>query len=300
MAVHSIISLQEEQNAPALTEREENLQRILRSELEGQLDYIRVVTAAEIHIPDLLTDRMVEVLKGANPDFNNQLRKSPKNLELLIDSIKLGWRLHRKQKRDSGEPYLAHPFQVAYILAYIGADIHTVCAGVLHDAIEESITKPIEKIGIKYKGQIDAELLIEIFCGSRVRQLVYGVTKKPIITSPETDPYQVITPNFRSFVEKFFLAQQIKQRAKRDPKKRLYAIKVADRLANLLDLDYLKGKEGRTAAERADKTIKDTREQILSLAEIVDRIYKPRLRIYHYLLDIVKAYERASGQFNQF
>ena len=40
---------------------------------------------------------------------------------------------HGDQKRRSGEPYIIHPINVAYILAGVGLDEATICAALLHD-----------------------------------------------------------------------------------------------------------------------------------------------------------------------
>ena len=50
--------------------------------------------------------------------------------------------LHKGQYRQSGEEYISHPLNVAYILAEMHADRDTVCAGLLHDTLEDTnITK---------------------------------------------------------------------------------------------------------------------------------------------------------------
>ena len=41
--------------------------------------------------------------------------------------------LHAGTFRQSGEPYIIHPLNVAYILAELGADCDTICAALLHD-----------------------------------------------------------------------------------------------------------------------------------------------------------------------
>ncbi len=47
---------------------------------------------------------------------------------------------HINQTRQSGEPYIIHPLNVAYILAEMHADMDTICAGLLHDTLEDTNT----------------------------------------------------------------------------------------------------------------------------------------------------------------
>ena len=69
---------------------------------------------------------------------------------------------HFGQKRHTGEDYITHPLNVAYILSEINADYQTISAALLHDTIEDcNVTK---------------EELEKNF-GSEIASLVSGVTK---------------------------------------------------------------------------------------------------------------------------
>lgn len=70
--------------------------------------------------------------------------------------------LHKGQYRQSGEPYISHPLNVAYILAEMHADKDTICAGLLHDTLEDTY---IKKEDISHEFNQD------------VANLVDGVTK---------------------------------------------------------------------------------------------------------------------------
>ena len=63
-------------------------------------------------------------------------------LEKINKAFLFALEAHAGQTRKDGKPYIAHPFSVAQILSADGADDDLVCAGLLHDVIEDANVKP--------------------------------------------------------------------------------------------------------------------------------------------------------------
>lgn len=55
----------------------------------------------------------------------------------IQDALNFATTHHGIQERNSGEPYITHPIEVARILFSIHSDSDTICAGLLHDVIED-------------------------------------------------------------------------------------------------------------------------------------------------------------------
>ena len=117
--------------------------------------------------------------------------------------------LHSGQKRQSGEDYISHPLNVAYILSEMYADRDTICAGLLHDTLEDTnITK--EDISHEFN--------------QTVANLVDGVTK-------------LSKMNFSSKKEENIAnTRKIITGIREDV--RIIIIKLADRLHNMRTLQY--------------------------------------------------------------
>ena len=81
---------------------------------------------SNITINDLLKN-----LSEYNPDAISDVKKAYDYASYL----------HNGQVRQSGEPYISHPLNVAYILSEMHADSDTVCAGLLHDTLEDTNIK---------------------------------------------------------------------------------------------------------------------------------------------------------------
>ena len=76
-------------------------------------------------------------------DLIKKVKKyNPAEVEFVKKAYEYANNLHSGQVRQSGDPYITHPLNVAYILADMHADVDTVCAGLLHDTLEDTnITK---------------------------------------------------------------------------------------------------------------------------------------------------------------
>lgn len=121
---------------------------------------------------------------------------------------------HKNQYRESGEPYITHPLAVSILLARINADVDTICAGLLHDVIEDTPTT---------KEDIEANF------GSTVATLVMGVTN--LTRASISNKASLDNANIR----KLMLG------VNKDV--RIIIIKLADRLHNMMTLQYKKDPE---------------------------------------------------------
>ncbi len=66
---------------------------------------------------------------------------SKKELDLLQTAYNVAFEAHKDQLRVEGSPYITHPVAVASTLVDLHLDIETVCAGLMHDVLEDSFIK---------------------------------------------------------------------------------------------------------------------------------------------------------------
>ncbi|MEA2569588.1 MAG: diphosphokinase / guanosine-3,5-bis(diphosphate) 3-diphosphatase [Acidobacteriota bacterium] len=144
---------------------------------------------------------ILDKVESYKPDFDE---------ELLQKAYIFSAREHRGQVRSSGEPYLIHPLNVAYILADMRLDETSIAVGLLHDVIEDTLTTK--------------EILQETF-GDDVAELVDGVTKISRYAYVSKEEQQAET--FR----KMLLAMVSDLR--------VVLVKLADRLHNMRTLEFL-------------------------------------------------------------
>lgn len=85
-----------------------------------------------------------------------------KNLEMIRKAYILAEEKHRGQFRKSGDPYIQHPLEVAYMLCELHTSPATIVAGLLHDLVEDTPTTKEE--------------ILSMF-GADIYSIVDGVTK---------------------------------------------------------------------------------------------------------------------------
>ena len=134
-------------------------------------------------------------------------------------------RMHGSQKRASGDPYFAHPIQVAGILTDYRLDTATIVTALLHDTVEDTAATSDE---------------IRRLFGGEIAELVEGVTKltKLELNSEHTRQAE----NLRKFI--LAISKDV----------RVLMVKLADRLHNMRTLQHIKApaKRERIARETLD------------------------------------------------
>ncbi len=153
-----------------------------------------------IRINDIL-DRIIEI----HPDAD---------LDIVEKAYIFSARVHDGQTRLSGEPYLTHPLEVAYILADMKLDVESVAAALLHDVIEDTHATEEE---------------IAQYFGTGVCHIVAGVTKLSKLSFASSQERQA--ESIRKMI--LAMANDI----------RVILIKLADRLHNMRTLKFHKKEE---------------------------------------------------------
>ncbi len=151
--------------------------------------------------PDEIVEKIIELVK---------CRDEKANTDMIYIAYKFAQNAHKNIKRRSGEPYIIHPVQTAYIAAEIEMDVVAICAALLHDVIEDTPYSFAD---------------VETLFGREVAVIVDGVTKLAKIQYSSHEEQQM--ENLR----KMFLAMA------KDI--RVVIIKLIDRLHNLRTLDYM-------------------------------------------------------------
>jgi len=146
------------------------------------------------------------------------------NIPLIRKAYEFSDTAHAGQKRESGEPYVTHCLEVAFILAEQHLDSTTIAAGLIHDVVEDTPVT-IEDIRKEF--------------GDEIALLVDGVTKLGQVKFKSREEEQV--EYFRKML--LSMARDI----------RVILIKLADRLHNMRTLQFVrKEKQKRVATETVE------------------------------------------------
>lgn len=144
---------------------------------------------------------LVDRVKRYNPNTDE---------ELLNRAYVYAMRAHGTQKRASGDPFFAHPLEVAALLTDLKLDDATIVAAVLHDTVEDTEATLEE---------------IENLFGPDIRRLVDGLTKIKKLDLVSKKAAQ--GENFRKLL--LAIVDDI----------RVLLVKLADRLHNMRTLHYM-------------------------------------------------------------
>ena len=173
---------------------------------------------------------LISQIQTYNPDAE---------VELLERCYRFAQKAHKGQRRKSGEPYFTHCLKTAEILAELRLDTHTICAGLMHDVLEDTgITR--EEMKVRF--------------GANIANLVEGVTKigqyklgiaSQAPAAKNTVEQRVHRKRQAETYRKLLLATAEDMR--------VILIKLADRLHNMETLEFL-------SSEKCQRIAKETLE----------------------------------------
>jgi GTP pyrophosphokinase len=130
--------------------------------------------------------------------------------DLIKRAFDYSFKMHEGQTRKSGDPYIVHPVRVAGIITELRLDTASVCAGLLHDVVEDTLASPKD---------------LERQFGTEISNLVDGVTKLSKINFTSKEDRQA--ENFRKMV--VAMARDI----------RVLLVKLCDRVDNMRTLEHM-------------------------------------------------------------
>jgi len=146
---------------------------------------------------------LVDMVRAYDPSADEALLN-----KAYIFSVKS----HGEQMRHSGDPYYAHPIEVAGILAGLHLDVASICTALLHDVLEDT--------------DVTYEELSEEFT-PEIAELVRGVTKLgEVELSANASRERAQAENFQKFV--LAMSKDV----------RVLLVKLCDRLHNMRTLQH--------------------------------------------------------------
>lgn len=153
-------------------------------------------------------DDDVKLFEDLKMSLSSYMHKD-EDLNLIEKAYLFAKEKHQNQFRKSGEPYINHPLNVAIILSTLHVGPNTICAGILHDTVEDTETSLDE--------------ISELF-GSDIAGIVDGVTKVTELNFVSLEKTQA--ENHQKMI--IAMAKDI----------RVIVVKLADRLHNMRTLEF--------------------------------------------------------------
>ena len=152
-----------------------------------------------------LDDQVKQLIDQSVEQYRPQIEKA----------YQLAYRAHEHQSRASGEPYVSHVVAVANILAELRLDHESICAALLHDAVEDT---PVTLDDIRQE------------LGASIAEMVDGVTKLNSLGELSVSEESLAASEAESLRKMLLaMAQDI----------RVVLIKLADRLHNMRTVRFL-------------------------------------------------------------
>src|SRR5438067_101429 len=148
-----------------------------------------------------LIDELIADVSAYNPDVDR---------ELISRAFRFAADAHEGQQRRSGEEFVLHPWGAAKICPQLRLDDETIASALLHDVVEDT--------------EVEIDDVREEF-GDEVAKLVEGVTKLTRVHFQSRE--QAEAENYRKLI--MAMAEDA----------RVILIKLADRLHNLREIEYL-------------------------------------------------------------
>src|SRR5881409_3120385 len=130
--------------------------------------------------------------------------------DLITRAFLFAANAHEGQQRRSGEDFVLHPWGAAKICAQLQLDDETIAAALLHDVVEDTEVE-LEDVRAEF--------------GDEIAKLVEGVTKLTRVQFQSRE--QAEAENYRKLI--IAMAEDV----------RVILIKLADRLHNLREIEYL-------------------------------------------------------------
>lgn len=158
---------------------------------------------------------------------------NPEEVDKVRKAYEVAAQAHAYQKRESGEPYIIHPLNVCMNLTRFKADGASLCAGLLHDVVEDT--------------DYTLEEIEELF-GKDVAFLVDGVTKISNLHFNSKD--EATNANIRRLINSL------------NDDVRIIIIKLCDRLHNMHTLEF-------KAPEKRIRSAKETLNIFVPLAYFI-------------------------------